>query len=310
MNSNNNPINVLITGGAGFIGSALILKIISNNSRYNIVVIDEQDPKKPISGVKYYHFNLASENWPSEIYKFNFTYVYHLAAQTSGRISVEDPLLDARSNIIGLINVCEFCKQNNVGKLIFTSSMAVYENSNKPLKETHQLNPISNYGISKEAGEKYIKAYSKANGFKYTTLRLFNVYGPGQDFTNMKQGMLSIFIAQAIKYKKINVTGSFDRFRDFIYISDVVDALILAMDDHCNDDIYNIGSGIKTTVRKLLQMINDAIEEDIIYEDIGGFMQDQNGTYACINKIERLGWSPTIPIKKGLKLTLESLENV
>ena len=160
--------------------------------------------------------------------------------------------------------------------------------------------------MSKLSAEKYIKLFSN-RGIEYTIFRLFNVYGPGQDLENMKQGMLSIFVTQAIKNKKIDVTGSLERYRDFIYIDDIVNALTLAIEDKDRtlNEIFNVGCGIKTTVKDLIGSISTSLDIELPVNNIGGILGDQFGTYSNCNKLLSLGWEPKTSLKDGLPHTIQ-----
>ena len=187
----------------------------------------------------------------------NLDLIFHLAAQTSSIISQEDPWLDINTNIYGALNITDLAMKN-MCPIIFTSSMAVYNQANIDICSTP--NPLSNYGISKYASEFIIKRLEMYQ-IKYKILRLFNIYGPGQDMNNLKQGMVSIFLQMALKNKKIIVKGSRDRTRDFVFIDDLINYLVTSM-DNLDNRIINIGTGISTSVEELLNIINLTLKEN------------------------------------------------
>lgn len=303
-------MKILITGGAGFIGTALSKELLER--KFEVTVIDLEskiDSIKKLDSVNYIPADIACYSNLKQFERDSFKFIYHLASQTSGLISHEQPELDVDTNVKGTLNICRLAEKIGNIKLIFTSSMAVYGDSELPICEKFKPNPKSNYGVSKISAEKYIQLFSN-RGIEYTIFRLFNVYGPGQDLGNMKQGMLSIFVTQAIKNKKIDVTGSLERYRDFIYINDIVNALILAIEDKENtsNEIFNVGCGLKTTVKDLIDSISKSLNIDLPVNNIGAILGDQFGTYSNCNKLLSLGWKPKTKLDIGLAQTIQDAQ--
>lgn len=302
---------ILITGGAGFIGTALAKRL--QELKYEVILIDfehkfnlqHKEFEKYFVDIRYFkNFNIIKNK------KFDF--IFHLAAQTSGAISQEEPELDVDTNVKGTLNVCNFAKICGVKKIIFTSSMATYGDYQEKIKDDFLQKPLSNYGVSKVCTEHYIKSFEQF-GIKNTIFRLFNVYGEGQDMFNLRQGMVSIFIAQSIKSDIIEVTGSLDRYRDFVYISDVISALVLGLLEYTDGKIYNIGSGIKTTVREIIELIlsiNDKPKEEFKINNIGSHEGDQFGSIADNSNILTLGWNPKVDLVEDLKYTYKYAKEV
>ncbi|MYM62866.1 NAD(P)-dependent oxidoreductase [Pseudomaricurvus sp. HS19] len=297
-------MNVLITGGAGFIGTALAGRLV--DLLHNVVVFDLsvkiESLENPVQGVKYVGGDISDVDSLWKLVKEKFHVIFHLASQTSGLISQENPTLDVDTNVKGSLNVCRLAHAMQ-SKIIFTSSMAVYGDHELPISEDFQMEPCSNYGVSKVCAETYIKLFRK-RGVKSTIFRLFNVYGPGQDLANLKQGMLSIYVAQLIQSGKIDVTGSLSRYRDFVYIDDVVDALIMGIDNSLDGQIFNVGTGVKTTVDILIaHIVRESGQKDVKITNVGGFEGDQFGTYANCEKLQSYGWNPKVSLEVGLKST-------
>lgn len=291
---------VLITGGAGFIGTALAshLKDIS----YEVTLIDLPNKFSSLhDNFKCYPVDIRDYD-SFRVLGDGFDCIYHLAAQTSGLISQEQPTLDVDTNVKGTLNVCNFARATNVPKIIFSSSMATYGDKKGSIQEQGSQMPLSNYGVSKKAAESYIHMF-RQYGVKSTIFRLFNVYGPGQDLLNLKQGMASIFMAQAIQSTEIKVTGSLNRYRDFIYIDDVISALSLGLNAVTDNEVYNVGSGCATTVSELIDLILSVQGQDkseFFINDIGSHDGDQFGSIADIEKLSALGWFPTTDLQSGL----------
>jgi UDP-glucose 4-epimerase len=294
---------ILITGGGGFIGTSTANLLSSIGHDVELLDLDKKFNSDHADYIKH-SIDITNFSNFKVLNGKKFDFIFHLAAQTSGAISQEEPEKDADINVKGILNVCNFARACNAQKIIFSSSMAVYGNKIGKINENDSALPVSNYGASKLSGEIFLKMF-KQFGIDYSIFRLFNVYGPGQDFKNLRQGMASIYMAQSITGKQIKVTGSFDRYRDFVYISDVSNALALGLDSRTDSMTLNVGSGIKTTVKELIDIIlNTHDEEKISFSVInaGGHEGDQFGSLSDISKISDLGWSPKISLEKGISL--------
>jgi UDP-glucose 4-epimerase len=275
---------ILITGVAGFIGSHISERFLSHG--YHVVGIDDFSTGKREnipSGVDFIEGDLAS----TDIFKIIPTdccKILHLAGQSSGEISFDDPVSDLRRNTISTLNLIRYGILNKVERLVYASSMSVYGSTGEDaILEEAGCQPLSCYGISKLASEQYLRTYQ--NQLPYVSLRMFNVYGPGQDLDNLRQGMVSIYLSQAIRSKKIHVKGSLDRFRDFIYIDDVVEAWFRASTyKSALNQTINVGTGIKTTVKMLLNKICNLVPESS-YNNEGFTPGDQAGIFPNINSL-------------------------
>ena len=294
-------MNILVTGGTGFIGGHLVNKLKELGHKVVICDLGATSPD--------YAYDISDYNNLLRI-KDDIDVIYHIAAQTSGYIGLVEPERDVDWNMKGTLNICRFAKERGVKKVIYTSSMAVYGEGDF-FKETDEINPISHYGVSKLCGELYLKQYEQY-GIDYTIFRLFNVYGYGQDMENLNQGMVSIYLAQSLKSKTVEVKGSFDRYRDFVYIDDVVSALVLGLEDKTNSEIYNVCNKRKTTVGELLQLIFEAHDDSHLFEakNIGQYDGDQNGNTGDNNKLKSLGWKPIIKLEDGIKRFYSDIKGI
>ena len=296
-------MKVLITGVAGFIGSKVARRFIDQG--HEVIGIDNLSGgnlKNIPNEVDFYNIDLVDS---SKFYKLpnDVKIILHLAGQSSGEISFYNPADDLRKNTISTLNLIKFGIENKVKKLLYASSMSVYGDydcTKHGVKEENYLDPKSCYGIGKLSSEKYLKVFK--DKLPFVLLRMFNVYGPGQDLNNMSQGMVSIYLTQAIKYRKIKVKGSLQRFRDFIFIDDVVEAWYRA--SFCEEALnqaINIGTGKKTTVEEILEVIKSITQvDDVKIED--GTPCDQLGIYsdnAKLNKIIKM--TRYIDLKDGLE---------
>ena len=290
---------ILITGVAGFIGSHVAKRFIDEG--FEVFGVDDLStgyfdniPK----GLTFINQDLSLKNTIDNLPK-DCNLILHLAGQSSGEISYDDPIADLEKNVISTLNLIKYGIKNNSQKIIYASSMSVYGNvPNEPIKEIYEAKPLSGYGVGKLTSEGYLKVYK--DKLPYIALRMFNVYGPGQDLSNLRQGMVSIYLSQAIKSGKIEVKGSLNRYRDFIHINDVVECWYRAStSNNINNLVINVGTGIRTTVEDLLNKICISIPNSNYYvsESTPG---DQNGIYACNNQLkELLGMDQFIDLDKG-----------
>ena len=235
-----------------------------------------------------------------------FDAVLHLAAQTSNRVSHEEPERDVLTNALGTLRLVEWLCASGIRRLLFSSSMAVYGHPvHLPVSESNEVKPFSYYGITKLAAEHYIWA-NVGRGLDATVFRLFNVYGPGQNMSNLKQGMASIYLAYVLKGEIIPVTGSLDRFRDFVYIDDVVDAWMRVLHDPAaHGRTFNLGTGRSITVRELLNLIIVAAGRDpsnYPIQEVATHAGDQFGMRADASAfMSATGWTPRVPLEDGIR---------
>lgn len=296
----------LVTGVAGFIGSKIAEHLIKTNN--TVVGLDNLSsgyihniPKKVI----FFKIDCSSKKLSKILLGYKFDAIFHFSGQSSGEISFENPLKDINSNVVSTVNLYEFCIKNKCRKFLFASSMSVYGENFKIVTENSPLNPLSFYAVGKMASEKYLKLY-KNKSVNISVLRLFNVYGPGQDLSNLKQGMISIYLSQLMFNKKIIIKGSKNRYRDFVYIEDVVKACIEISKFNKNEyEIFNICTGKKTKVVNLINKIIQIYKQskEIIYEQ--STLGDQFGIYGNNNKLlSLLKRFEFTNIDKGLKKTI------
>ena len=296
-------MNILITGVAGFIGSKLAKRFIQEG--FKVVGVDNLSSGKRINipeQVDFYNLDLIDSSLISNIPN-NCDLILHLAGQSSGEISFHNPIEDLNKNTISTLNLIKYGIKNKIKRFLYASSMSVYGDVNcsvKGVKEDSYLNPKSCYGIGKLSSENYLKVYS--NELPFINLRMFNVYGPGQDMKNMQQGMVSIYLSQAINTNRIIIKGSLLRFRDFIYIDDVVEAWYRAsFSEKAINQSINVGTGIKTTVSEIIEKIKFITGvNEIIVE--GSTPCDQMGIYSDSSKLNNiLDFNPNVDLLKGLQ---------
>lgn len=299
---------ILVTGVAGFIGSSVAKRLLVDG--YEVVGVDDLSSGKmsmvPV-GVDFVEADLAAPAVASKLPR-DILQIFHLAGQSSGEISFDDPVSDLQKNTVSTLNLINYAIETPVEKILYASSMSVYgETADAPVAESSRPSPLSCYGVGKLASENYLKVFSLRVPF--VSLRMFNVYGPGQDMSNLRQGMISIYLAQALSGKKITIRGSLDRFRDFIYIDDVVEAWMQASTrtDVVNTCI-NIATGVRTTVAEVTDLISFLLPgvEIGTSDPTPG---DQTGIYAdCSRARELLGLDSYVELPTGLRRFLEYLQ--
>ena len=282
--------NYLVTGGAGFIGSHLIRRLLKEGN--NVTTIDNLTTgfKKNIpKGTNFIKGDCGTSKVYKKLKNTKFDAIFHIAGQSSGEISFDNPVYDIRTNTISTILLLKHALKINCKRFIFASTMSVYGvKSNKPTKETEETLPESFYGISKLASENYLRIFEKY-GIKHTSLRLFNVYGPGQNMSNLRQGMISIFMSQMINQRKIRVKGSSLRYRDFIYIDDVVEYFIRCLNNKKSiGKIINVGTGKKTFVKQIIRKLISFNKNEVPVKYSGSTEGDINGIYANIKILKKI----------------------
>ena len=253
-------MKVLVTGGAGFIGAHLVKKLIEK--KYKVLVVDTLET---IGGIPYIHpkckfirGDICDQKNLIKVRKWKPKIIYHLAAQSGGESAYDNPKRDYLTNGFGTYELCLLAKKLKVKKFIYTSSVAVYgSNPSKKILENTKIKPDSIYGISKYVGEMFINQTLKNTGIQTLIFRVFNTYGPGENLNFIKKGMVSIYCSYLWKKKPILVRGSLKRFRNYQYIDDVVNILILSLKNkHLNkNETINISNGNCTTVKDLLKKI-------------------------------------------------------
>ncbi|MEH7348647.1 NAD-dependent epimerase/dehydratase family protein [Gottfriedia acidiceleris] len=261
---------VLVTGGCGFIGSHIVEELI--NSNYEVVVIDNLSTGKieniDTDKVEFFQCDILSEDFGKIVSQVNPTYIIHQAAQVSVAESVKNIGKDTAINIQGSVNVIEAAKSNNVKKIVFASSAAVYGEPNElPIPVEHQVSPQSPYGLSKLTVEKYLELAQTLYGIDYTILRYSNVYGPRQDAKG-EGGVVAIFTDRANSNEAPFIYGDGEQTRDFIFVKDVAKANVASL-TKANNKILNISTNTSISVNELFNVITEiaGVKLTPIYEN-------------------------------------------
>lgn len=300
----------LVTGAAGFIGSAIARKLLDEGNK--VVTIDNLSTGKREAipqGCIFIEGNDFDDEVIRQLNVYKFDSIIHIAGQSSGEISFENPVYDLQTNTQSTLMLLDYAKRTGCKEFIFASSMSTYGDHDPALvSESTPTVPKSFYAVGKLASENYMRIYSNMYGIKCTALRFFNVYGIGQNMDNLKQGMASIYLAMAIKDHHITIKGSKDRFRDFVYIDDVVNAVYKTMNRNKGNcfEIYNVSNCRKIHVHQIVDFIEKNLPYKVTHEYVQGTPGDQNGVYGTYDKIsENLGWKAETSFEEGMKKMID-----
>ena len=253
-------VKILITGGAGFIGAHLTNKL-SKSKKNKILVVDLLKSKGGIPYLnprnEFIKGDITNKNVLKKIEKWKPEIIYHLAAQSGSEGAYDNPKEDLLTNALGTYLLGNLAKKIRCKKFIYTSTVAVYGNNKKYISEKSDIRPDSIYGVSKYAGELFLKQLLNNTKVKTYIFRLFNTYGPGENLNNLKKGMVSIFCSYVWQNKPIIVKGSLNRFRNFTYIDDCAEILAKSLNNSKlkNFEIFNLASEKKITVKELVKKI-------------------------------------------------------
>ena len=302
-------MKILLTGGAGFIGSHVTDELIAKGN--DVVIIDN------LSTGFEYNINPKAKFVKTDITDFKKIenifveespeIIYHFAAQIDVRKSVSDPLFDAETNIMGTLNLIKLSSDFKIKKFIFSSTGgAIYGDTDvRPTPENHPEWPLSPYGIAKLATDKFLNYYNEIFGLKYVSLRYGNVYGPRQN-PHGEAGVVAIFLNKMLKGEQPIINGDGDQTRDYVYVEDVVKANILALEKENIDKvgIYNVGTSIEISVNDLFKEINKNFDNK--YKEVHGPAKLGEQKTSCLNyeKIKKdMNFIPKTDFSEGIKET-------
>jgi UDP-glucose 4-epimerase len=295
---------ILVTGGAGFIGSHTVDALVRRGA--NVVIVDNLltgRRENLNSKAKFYETNIADLNLEKIFEEEKPEIIYHFAFNVLVPKSVENPLFDMDS-IAGSINILKNARKYGVKKIVFASSGFIYGNTkNLPAKETEPMDPVSPYTVAKYTVENYIRFFNKAYGLPYVIFRYAAVYGPGQ-----VTGAMADYIRKLSSDKQAEIWGDGSKTRDYVFVDDVVLANLLALDIPADylGPVFNLGTGIETTLNDLYKKIAKLLKKDsnpIYFPDRPGEQMRYSLDHSKFNKV--IGWKPKVALEEGLKKILE-----
>jgi UDP-glucose 4-epimerase len=300
-------MKVLVTGGAGFIGSHLVDRLVQEG--HEVVVIDNLSTGKRKNvnrAATFYKADIQSSRLERVFRNERPSVVMHLAAQMNVRRSVDDPMFDASVNILGTLNVIEQAARHGARKVVFASSGgAIYgEQDIFPAPESHPTRPLSPYGISKLSGEHYLSYYQRVSGIQTVSLRFANVYGPRQD-PEGEAGVVAIFIQKMLTGEQPVINGNGRQTRDFVFVEDVVEANLLVMGQGI-EGVFNVGTSSETTVNELFAILKELAKSDC--KEVHGPAKKGEQLRSTIDATklhQQLGWEPKVGLSEGLSKTVD-----
>lgn len=299
-------MKVLVTGGAGFIGSHIVDALVERG--VEVVIVDNMSAgfERNINArARLYRLSICESELTRVFEQERPRLVIHQAAQTVVARSIANPAFDAQENILGSLNVISNCCHFGVEKIVYASSSAVYgEPQYLPLDEEHPINPISQYGVSKHTVEHYLYLYNVLYGLDYVALRYANVYGPRQN-PAAEAGVVAIFTGKLLAGEQPTIFGSGHNSRDYVYVGDVARANILAMEP-TKSGVYNIGTGKETSVQRIFNIIS----RESGYEGVPHYAAERRGELKrmCIDyskAMKKLEWIPLVSFEEDIARTVE-----
>ena len=318
-NTEHNKIIILVTGGAGFIGSHLVGRLLKEG--YEVICLDNfndyYDPQIKRNNIKPFlreeRFDLVEadirdkDNLKKIFEKYKFQKVIHLAAQAGVRLSLKQPNLYVDVNVNGTLNLLELSKEYKIKNFVFGSSSSVYGATKEiPFSEEGKLNPISPYGVSKRTGELLCYTYNHLYNLPVTILRFFTVYGPKQ----RPDMAIHKFTKLIDEGKEIYLYGNGETSRDYTYISDIVEGIISALNNDFNYEIFNLGNSNPTNLSHLISLIEKNLGKSAKIKYLPEQPGDPSITFADISKSKRiLNYEPKVKIEEGIKRFIEWYRN-
>ena len=302
-------MNVLVTGGAGFIGSHLLDRLVADGHSVGVVDVLATGKRAHINPESaLYEIDIRSPALAAAFEAARPEVVFHVAAHASVSESVRDPMHDAEVNVLGTLNVLQQCAAYGVERFVFSSTGgALYgEPERLPADEEHPVRPLSPYGASKAAAEAYVQTFCALSNIRYTILRYGNVYGPRQDPFG-EAGVVAIFANAMMRGQRPTIFGDGAHERDYVYVDDVVQANVLALAQD-EDGVYNIGTGEGTTVSQVFDALAGATDYDGSPEHAAERPGDVRRIYLDVRRAERnLGWRATMPLGEGIRRTVDAM---
>jgi UDP-glucose 4-epimerase len=307
-------MKILVTGGAGFIGSHVVDAYLK--AGHEVAVVDNLSPtgggrrENVPSQVTFYQVDIRSEGLREAVADFRPQVINHHAAQASVKISMDDPTYDAEVNILGLVNVLRACSQYQVKHFVFVSSAATYGTPDTlPLNEKSPQNPESAYGVTKLAGEDYVRMWHTAHGLDYTIFRYANVYGPRQDPMG-EAGVIAIFTHRMLAGESVRIDWDGEQAKDYVFVGDIARANVLALGAGQNQ-VFCLGTGRPSSVNELYRLLSQATGTQVPVVHAPKRSGDVHLHYFEPSKArEILGWEAKTTLEQGLQETVAYFRRV
>ncbi len=298
----------IVTGGCGFIGSHMVDYLLDRD--FSVIVIDnlvtgrleniEHQKKNPLLNIEEKDIRCLPTN--SNIFE-NCDYVFHFAGIGDIVPSIEKPEKYMSNNVMGTVRILECARQFRLKKFIYAASSSCYGLANTPTDENHKIQPLYPYAISKQEGAYIVQKWNEIYNLPTNIICIFNAYGPRSKTNGAYGAVFGTFLKQKLANRPFTVVGDGNQKRDFIYVTDLVEAFFLAAESDLNGEIFNVGSGNPQTINYLIKLLGEG--EKVYLPKRPG---EPNITFANINKIKKLlNWSPKVPFEEGVKYMLENI---
>ena len=302
-------MNIVVTGGAGFIGSNLVEKLV--NLKHNVIVLDNLSTGRlsnlntVIKKITFKNIDITNNYKLSKINFKNIDWIFHLAGLADIVPSIENPMKYFNANVVGTLNILEKVRKEKIKKFIYAASASCYGVPRKfPTEENSKIQLEYPYALTKNLGENLVMHWAKIYGMPNISLRFFNVYGPKSRTTGAYGAVFGVFLAQKLAKKPLTVVGDGRQTRDFIHVYDLVDAIILIAKKAKSNQIFNLASGKETSVNKIAKIIGGEIV------NIPKRPGEPNRSLGSIKRIKKqLKWKPKILINKGVRMMLDIINN-
>lgn len=308
-------MRALVTGGAGFIGSTLVDRLLAEG--HEVTVVDDlsrgrlanlEAARRAGDRFTFHQLGLTAPAIEDVVASARPEVIFHLAAQIDVRLSVEDPVHDAEVNVVGTVRLAEAARRAEVRRIVFTSSGgSIYGPvTDLPVAETRPVDPLSPYAAGKVAGEIYLEMFSRLYGIEWTGVAPANVYGPRQD-PHGEAGVVAIFSQRLLAGQPTRVFGDGGNTRDYVYVDDVVDAFVRAAQvEAASGQRFNVGTGVETTDRALHTLVAEAAGADDEPEYAPARLGDVARSALDATRARRvLGWAPQVSIREGVARTVD-----
>jgi UDP-glucose 4-epimerase len=303
-------MNALVTGGAGFIGSHLVSRLLASGRKVRVLdnlSTGKRENLPPHERLEFIEGDIRDTSAVASA-MHGMQAVVHLAAVASVQASIDDPLGTHQTNLVGTINLLEAARQNSIARFVYASSAAVYGDSAQiPVAEDAHLNPLSPYAADKLAGEHYLDFYRRTYGLSTAAFRFFNIYGPRQDPSSPYSGVISIFVDRLRARKPVTVFGDGRQTRDFVYVGDLVDVLVRTIENKSTaDPVCNIGRGVESSLLDLLEALEQLSGRRIERRHESQRPGDIVRSCADVSRLQSItGSVPATPLRDGLRELLQ-----
>ena len=302
-------MNILVTGGAGFIGSHLVRTLLAKGEK--VTALDDLSTglaENLPPEAEFIEMDILDEGLKKVVAAGAFDVIVHLAAQTMVDVSIKDPLFDAQTNLLGTVRVLEAARAANVKRVIFASTAAVYgdvKEDDLPVREAQPTEPMSFYGLSKLAVEKYLDMYHAVYGLEYVILRFANVYGERQG-DGGEGGVISIFAKAMAEGRDITIYGDGEQTRDFVYAGDIAEGIVAALQTEEVNAAYNLSTQTETSLRELVSLLSEICGREIVPKYGAEREGDIYKSMLSNSRARRgLDWQPATTLAEGLRRTYE-----